>query len=196
MLEIKLEQVSERRKLYENTDLKIEPGINILIGNNGAGKTYCLSQIKNKYKHALLIDIVDETKKNTVEIQPDVDIGRWFCASEGQRVYDNLERLSGTVGAYITACKKKNVNPIVLIDGADSGVSTDLIQIIRSFLILVKDDCDTNKMEAYIICTANNYELVYDFNSIWITNLKRYKFKLSDRNSYYEFRELYLDNKN
>ncbi|MBQ2639145.1 MAG: hypothetical protein IJF92_00045 [Bacilli bacterium] len=33
-LEMKLDQYSGRRKLYKNTDLKIEPGITILIGKN------------------------------------------------------------------------------------------------------------------------------------------------------------------
>lgn len=34
MLKIKLEQPEEKRKLYSKTDLKLEPGITMLIGPN------------------------------------------------------------------------------------------------------------------------------------------------------------------
>ena len=34
MLKLKLEQPEEKRKLYSKTDLKLEPGITILIGPN------------------------------------------------------------------------------------------------------------------------------------------------------------------
>lgn len=34
MLEIKLEQISSKDILYENIDLKINPGVTVLIGKN------------------------------------------------------------------------------------------------------------------------------------------------------------------
>ena len=45
-------------------------------------------------------------------------------------------------------------------------------------------------MTPYIIITSNNFELVYDYEAIWISNLKRYNFKL---NEYENFRNLYFD---
>lgn len=194
MLELKLDQYSGKRKLYQNTDLKINEGITVLIGNNGTGKTYCCSQIKDAYKHALFIDIVDETIRNTVDFRQEKSLGRWITASEGQRVYDNLEFLATSIGQYVSLCKSKNQSVIIIIDGADSGVSIDLIQNIRGFLDLVNKDCKKNKQEHYIIVTANNYELAVDYESIWIPTLDKYNFKLSNKNDYYKFRKLYLDN--
>lgn len=82
MLEIELLQISEKRKLYENTNLIINPGITALIGKNGSGKTYACHQIKEKYPHAYLVDIVQETKINYSSFREDKSIGRWFNASE------------------------------------------------------------------------------------------------------------------
>lgn len=42
MLEVKLEQYSGRHKLYKNTDLKIKPGVTVLIGPNRSWKILCL----------------------------------------------------------------------------------------------------------------------------------------------------------
>lgn len=42
MLEVKLEQYSERIKLYENPNLKIKSGVTVLIGPNRNWKIVCL----------------------------------------------------------------------------------------------------------------------------------------------------------
>lgn len=70
MLEIDLEQSSNKWKLYKKTKLKIQEGITILIGKNGAGKTFSLHQIQDRYKHAYFIDIVAETRNNYGELKP------------------------------------------------------------------------------------------------------------------------------
>lgn len=196
MLELKLEQVTEKHQLYKNTDLKINPGVTVLIGPNGSGKSYCLCQLKENFKDALLIDIVQETANTSHQFPEGLDIGRWMCASEGQRVYDHLERLSTNVGKYVRYCKEEKIDPIILIDGADSGVSPDLIQIIRNFFNIVLEDCEKSKMTCYIICTANNFELVYDFNCIWMPTLENMTFDILNAGSYRDFRRLYLKPKN
>lgn len=42
MLEIKLEQYSGRTKLYKNTDLKIKPGVTVLLGPNRNWENICM----------------------------------------------------------------------------------------------------------------------------------------------------------
>ncbi len=48
MLEIKLEQYSGRTKLYENPNLKIKPGVTVLIGPNRNWKIIRLQSNKRK----------------------------------------------------------------------------------------------------------------------------------------------------
>ena len=48
MLEIELNQFSDRKKLYKNTDLKINEGITVLIGPNRMRQNLCLPSNKRK----------------------------------------------------------------------------------------------------------------------------------------------------
>lgn len=191
-LDIELQQVTERKKLYKNTNLKIKQGITILIGNNGSGKTYCLKQIKEKYKHAYLIDIVKETQKAYTDFPDGKDIGKWIMASEGQRVYDNLEDLATMIGRYIRYCNEKDKDVILLLDGCDSGVSPDLLKWIRDFLDLIDQDTTKNDQAHYIIVTANNYELIKDYNCIWIPDLSEYRFNSNVYEDYQKWVSLYF----
>ena len=111
----------------------------------------------------------------------------------GQRVYDNLEHLAINVGQYIRNCKNKNQDPILIIDGVDSGVSINLIHNVRGFLNLIAKDCIDSNLTAHIIVTANNYELVVDYESIWIPTLERFNFSSDNFEDYYNFRDLYFD---
>lgn len=113
----------------------------------------------------------------------------------GQRVYDNLEYLAKPIGQYVRLCKDTNQNPIIIIDGADSGVSIDLIFYIRDFLDLIISDCKKDNITPYIIITSNNYELITEYEAIWISNLKRFNFSIKNKEDYYFFRNLYLDKK-
>lgn len=105
-------------------------------------------------------------------------------------MYDNLEHLAINIGQYVKSCKERELDPIIIIDGADSGVSPDLLSHIRNFFELITKDCKDNNMTPYIIITSNNFELVYDYEAIWVSNLERYNFKL---NEYENFRNLYFD---
>lgn len=82
-----------------------------------------------------------------------------------------------------------------MIDGADSGVSPDLIANIRGLLDLVHEDCDNDNHPHYIIVTANNFELIKDYRCIWVSNLKEYTFDSKKLDSYNKWRNLYFDNK-
>ena len=151
-MEINLSQPEKKTPLYKNTELKIDKGITILIGPNGCGKTYCLHQIKEKYKNAYLINMVKETENNLFNFDYDrKSLPRWIMASEGQRIYDNLEELSLNIGRYVRYCFENHEKMILLLDGIDSGVSPDLIKQINDFMKLIKQDTEKNLQECYII---------------------------------------------
>lgn len=122
----------------------------------------------------------------------DKSIGRWITASEGQRVYDNFEYFVSSIGAYVSECEKRNADPIIIIDGVDSGVSIDLIHTVRSLFPLILEDCEKNNQTAYIIVTANNYELAVDYNCIWLKDLSELKFSSKVPEDYFKFRDLYM----
>lgn len=97
------------------------------------------------------------------------------------------------VGQYIRNCKNKSQDPILIIDGVDSGVSINLIHNVRGFLNLIAKDCIDSNLIAHVIVTANNYELVVDYESIWIPTLERFNFSSDNFEDYYNFRDLYFD---
>lgn len=55
MLEIKLEQYSGRTKLYKNTDLKIKPGVTVLLGPNRNWKNVCMLSDKRTLQTCFIL---------------------------------------------------------------------------------------------------------------------------------------------
>lgn len=192
MLDLELKQVSERWKLYKNTKLKINPGITILFGKNGSGKTYCLNQIRNKYKDALSLDMVKETANDLIYMD-NKDIVKWINASEGQRIYDNLGYYSKIIGQYVKDCFENKKEPIILVDGCDSGVSPDLIKVMKDFFNLIDNDIKKSNLIGYIIISSNNYELIKDLDCIFIETLEKCKFNSKNPEDYNRWIKYYFD---
>lgn len=194
MINIKLKQVSSDCKLYKNTDLKIEEGMTAIIGPNGSGKTYCISQLHKKFKHSLLIDVyrIDSERNVSTLDMSTKQIVRYIQSSEGQRVYNILEEYAYKIGRYITKCKKENHDAIILIDGVDSGVSIDLILESKKFFDLILEDCKSSDIKCYIIVTANNFAMVEDMKCIWIKDLSEHYFDSIRGDAYHMFKHLYI----
>lgn len=171
-------------RCYNIKDIEINPGITVLTGPNGSGKTYACAQIcdyldeqKKKY---INVNVYEEGKHkaDSYTLSGDMQsLARHIVSSEGQRVFDTLvDHNAPKIGYYVRQLVNKGIKEgYILIDGCDSGVSIDLMLTYRSFFDLVLEDCKKDGIEIYIILTSNSYELVYDYDCIWIPTMEHYK---------------------
>lgn len=182
----------------------INPGITMLIGPNGSGKTTALSQIRslfstendlvkkwntieindsirNLYSSYLYDNVYKETfTKSTWGATDHLDrVAQTFENSEGQNMYDYLYYKINEIGQAVTKAIKNNKKGIFLLfDGLDSGLSLDVINTIRKSVLefIIETEKKRNNLEVYIICSANSYEFCNNYDCIDVTNQKHITF--------------------
>lgn len=182
----------------------ISPGITMLIGSNGSGKTTALSQIRslfsteddlvkkwntieindsirNLYSSYLYDNVYEETfTKSTWGATDHIDrVAQTFENSEGQNMYDYLYYKINEIGQAVTKAIKNNKKGIFLLfDGLDSGLSLDVINTIRKSVLefIIETEKKRSNLEVYIICSANSYEFCNNYDCIDVTNQKHITF--------------------
>lgn len=182
----------------------INPGITMLIGPNGSGKTTALSQIRSLfstqddlikkwdkleindsirdlYSSYLYDNVYEETfTKSTWGATEYIDrVAKTFENSEGQNMYDYLYYKINEIGQAVTKAIKNNRKGIFLLfDGLDSGLSLDVINIIRKSVLefIIETEKKRSNLEVYIICSANSYEFCNNYDCIDVTNQKHITF--------------------
>lgn len=182
----------------------INPGITMLIGPNGSGKTTALSQIRslfstendlvkkwntieindsirNLYSSYLYDNVYEETfTKSTWGATDHLDrVAQTFENSEGQNMYDYLYYKINEIGQAVTKAIKNNKKGIFLLfDGLDSGLSLDVINTIRKSVLefIIETEKKRSNLEVYIICSANSYEFCNNYDCIDVTNQKHITF--------------------
>ena len=182
----------------------INPGITMLIGPNGSGKTTALSQIRSLFSTE--DDLVK--KWNTIEINNSIRnsyssylydnvyeekfakerwtysdqmerVAKTFENSEGQNMYDYLYYKINEIGQTVTKAIKNNRKGIFLLfDGLDSGLSLDVINEIRKDVLefIIETEKKRSDLEVYIICSANSYEFCNNYDCIDVTNQEHITF--------------------
>lgn len=195
----------------------INPGITMLIGPNGSGKTTVLSQlrslfstqndlvkkwnkleindsIRDLYSSYLYDNVYEETfTKSTWGATEHIDrVAKTFENSEGQNMYDYLYYKINEIGQAVTKAIKNNRKGIFLLfDGLDSGLSLDVINIIRKSVLefIIETEKKRSNLEVYIVCSANSYEFCNNYDCIDVTNQQHITFTNYEDYSKYFIKE-------
>lgn len=168
-------------KIFAKASVPIEPGVTVLVGCNGAGKTTMLRMIKEqlkKNKEAYIVfDNLREGNSSAMERYAwngDIDrTATMFCSSEGERIMIVLGEKAGQIGRLAARNRDKDI--FILFDAVDSGFSIDNIGDLKESLFdTVLED---HPKDVYIICTANSYEMARGQDCIDVNACKHIRFK-------------------
>ena len=185
----------EDGNIYEKSYVTIRPGVTVLIGCNGAGKTTMLHQIKEQCKKleipCLLHDNYTQGGKESISYagwKGDTDfLIQGLISSEGERINNDLGMVAGKIGNFV----RKNSTAkqlFVLLDAIDSGLSLDYVMEVKELLFQTMiDDCKNKGIILYIVVSANEYEMARGEACLDVTSCK-----YTAINNYEDYRKIII----
>ena len=175
----------------------IEPGLTVLTGCNGTGKTTILHVVNDAYKYSDSHKIFRWTgltdkgiaKQRSLDMQSFDILASLAFSSEGEEINTNIGLLATRIGNFVRSNDDKDI--IMLIDGLDSGLSIDnIIETKDFFMELLIPDIEKHGHNCYVIISANEYELAAGEKCIDARSGKEMYFE-----SYEEYRKYILDSR-
>lgn len=192
----------EKEYLYAKKTCTIQPGLTVLTGCNGIGKTTLLHQIKkyceeNKIPCFSFDNLTNggSNARSKAGFYGDVNfLATAMCSSEGENINMNIGKCACSIGKLV----KTNENAkqiVILMDAIDSGLSVDYIIEVKEYLFkTIINDCKNRNIDVYIIVSANEYEMARGENCLTLPSLSYRQFKTYD--SYRKFIIRTRNNKN
>lgn len=178
--------------------ITFKPGVTILVGCNGIGKSTMLHNIKTalKEQHIAYIEFDNLTDgglqaRSLAGFNDDiVFVMESALSSEGENIMMNIAKMANKIGNYIRN-HPDNKELWILFDAIDSGLSIDNITDVKEYLFkIILNDPGNAFRDIYIIASANEYELANGERCLDVYNGKFIKFK-----NYPRFRQFILDSK-
>lgn len=154
--------------IYKKSDIEINPGVTILTGCNGYGKTTLLQMMKEAL-HSSKIPVMyysNEVDGGAVAVSSNLFINDITTAatlmqsSEGEQIYINFGTIASKIGKFIRE-HKEDKELWILFDAIDSGLSIDNMIEVKELLFETILN-DTKGKDVFIICSANSYEMCRD----------------------------------
>lgn len=174
------------RQLYKKSTIEINPGITVLIGCNGSGKTTMLNEIEGQlkeqnipvFKYNNLSDGGSNSMSSLLYSNDFDAMAALFSASEGESIAINLGLKAKEIIHLVKTGRKKrskfeealrDIQDIkdeevstnqrwILFDAIDSGLSIDQVNDLKDYFFKAILDNSTD-LEIYIVVSANEYEL-------------------------------------
>ena len=179
--------------LYYRSKVAFEPGVTVLVGCNGCGKTTLIRQIKRLLEKDdipyVAYDNLHDGGSNARQkagFYGDVDfMATSMCSSEGENIVLNMGNMARSMGA-LTKRNPDAKELWFLFDAVDSGLSIDNVCDIKEYLFKTVFEHNKDK-DIYIIISANAYEMCRGEKCFdtWLC-------KYIDINSYDEYRDFVL----
>ena len=177
--------------MYKKKTITIEPGVTVLVGCNGCGKTTLLNYIRmeldsKKIPNVYFNNLHDggANARSSAAFHGDFEfVGVSFNSSEGENIVMNMGKTAAKIGRMVQLyCNDKDTNEMwVLLDAIDSGLSIDNIVDVKKYLFdVVLKDARTQGKEVYIIVSANEYEMANGESCFDVQNSKYRVFKTYD----------------
>lgn len=202
--------------LWKKKTLTIQPGVTVLAGCNGIGKTTLLhnleSDLKKKNIPVITFDNLHDGGQVSIGealFNDNIELAATsMCSSEGENIVINMLEFSENLGNFIRTGKvKPKRNPFaeifkdkktepeevpnerwVLLDAVDSGLSIDnIVELKKLFDLVLETKGDT---EVYILVSANEYEMANGEQCLDVYHGKYVTFK-----DYEDYRKLILDSR-
>lgn len=206
-------------ELYKKKTVTIKPGITVLVGCNGIGKTTFLHQLRDKLKllsvpyieYDNLHDGGTESISKASFYNNFEFIARAMQASEGESIVLNIDNLASELGQFVKTGITIEKNPFakvfkslngtedkhkkifterwILLDAVDSGLSVDNIVDVKDLLFKTILEYNYGN-DIYIVISANEYEMARGEQCFDVYNGKYVTF-----NDYEEYRNMILESK-
>ena len=171
-------------KIFGKSEITVEPGVTVLVGCNGAGKTTMLRQIE-KYLESvgakyMKFDNHVDGDRNAMERYMYHGVVDMFAtmtfSSEGERIMTVLGEQATYVGRLARTNRGKDI--FILMDAVDSGFSIDNVDELKEYLFkTVIEDHTASGGNVYIIVTANSYEMARGEDCIDVIRCAHVRFK-------------------
>jgi len=182
----------EGKNIFSKKSAAIEPGLTVLVGCNGSGKTTFLLAVKEHLKREeipyLFYDNLrdgGDTARQKAGFFGDISfLATAICASEGENISMNIGRFAYQIGVeidkYING-RKRPQEIWILIDAADSGLSIDNVREMKQYLFsFIMEDCKKVGIKPYFLVSANEYELVRGEQCYDVARCEYVEFKAYD----------------
>lgn len=186
---------NEETNIYSSNTFTFNPGVTILVGCNGMGKTTLLHNIENKIKkdkNSLLLSF-DNLKQGGSQAKALAAhsgnmqlFAELLASSEGENIYCNICEIAGRISHTVHKNVMNDKDLFVLFDAIDSGLSIDnIVEIKQDLFDAILNDPGNQNRNVYIICSANEYELCNNEKCFDVYKSKYITFK--DYNDYRNF---------
>lgn len=197
-INIKKDPYFEDVDLFKKEVITLDPGITVLIGSNGTGKSTLIRQIQKEIRerNELIIsfDNLKEGGQNSLGknlSKGDMDfVARFVQYSEGECIMLNINRMANSIGKLVGSGKINEEKELwILFDAIDSGLSIDHIVELKTHLFdVILNDERLKDKDIYIIISANSYEIARGERCYDVS-----KCEYIDIHSYEEYREVILE---
>lgn len=187
--------------MYAKKHVIIEPGVTVLVGCNGCGKTTFMRHLQRELEAEKIPNIHfdnllnggDRARQNAGFYGDFEFLSAAFCSSEGENIVVNMGKTAAKIGRMVQLyCKDEEANELwILLDAIDSGLSIDNVVDVKHYLFeTILEDERCKDKEIYIIVSANEYEMVRGEKCLDVQNMKYREFK-----TYEAFRKYILKSK-